>query len=235
MMRKGWLTKAGAYKVEHITWPYVAGLPDVDVSHPPLGLLHTTQGPTVEGALSVFRERYAPHFTVGVDAKLRPRIIQHVPLGKLAAALQNDPGGVETNREVRVQIEIVGYARKTIWLPAKPTLSRLAALLAELEGAAGIPLTRAIVGRDPARWRTAKGWLGHVDAPENEHWDPGKLNYPRLLQLAGEQLELGHPVNAKPKKAIAAPLDAVDRAVLIRRAKKTPPAPLCGGARVAAV
>jgi hypothetical protein len=68
-MRAGWLAHAGDHKVEHVTWPYVAALPTIDLRHPPLGLLHTTQGPTIEGALSVFRQHYAPHFTVGVDAR----------------------------------------------------------------------------------------------------------------------------------------------------------------------
>lgn len=222
-MQTGWLTHAGPYKVEHMPMPR-PGLP-VDLAHPPLGLIHTTQGPTIEGALSVFRQHYAPTFTVGVDAKRRGRLVQHVPLGEMAAALMNAAGGVETNRVVRVQIEVVGYALNTVWLPSEPTRSMLVALLAELEHAAGIPLRHPIVVRDPVKWRAASGWVGHVDAPENDHVDPGKLNYRRLFQLAGEELELGAQVRPKPRKH----LPVISKtAALKRRAKKTPPHPLCG-------
>jgi hypothetical protein len=107
-MKTGWLTRAGAFRVEHVPYPYL-GSP-VNTYAPAKGLLHTTQGSSIEGALSVFRVHYAPNFTVGADAKKKVRILQHAPLGVMGHALANKAGGVETNRVVRAQIEIVGFS-----------------------------------------------------------------------------------------------------------------------------
>ena len=62
-----WLTRAGSFDVEH-----VGGIPhfneSVTLGAPRAGVLHTTEGATIEGAMSVFRSHYAPHFVVGRDA-----------------------------------------------------------------------------------------------------------------------------------------------------------------------
>jgi hypothetical protein len=74
----------------------------------------------------------------------------------------------------------------------------------------------------------ATGWVGHIDAPENDHVDPGKLNYRRLFQLAGATDDIGAaPVKPKPRKKVTHPVDAVDRWLLNHRAAKHPPAGLC--------
>jgi hypothetical protein len=51
--------------------------------------------------MAVFRKSSAPHFLVGRDRVGKLRLAQLVPLGKLTCALENDPGGIETNRWVR--------------------------------------------------------------------------------------------------------------------------------------
>lgn len=210
----GWLTSACGHKVEHIPCPRPGQR--VTLTAPPKGVLHTTEGSTVEGALAVFRQHYAPHFTVGVDRKGRGRILQHVPLGEMAAALENHPGGVETNRVVRAQIEVVGFSKKTQWLPLQPTLGLLAKLLAELQ-AAGIQLRHPYVKRDPQRWTVSNGWVGHVDVPENVHWDPGQLNYQRLFRLA----RLADPdLRVRKRPRVSLP---VGRTAALRRAAKKGP------------
>ena len=228
-MKHGWLTKAGPYKVEHVACPRPSR--PVDLKHPPLGLLHTTQGPTIEGALSVFRTHYAPHFTVGGDSKKRGRILQHVPLGEMAAALMNAAGGVETNREVRVQIEIVGFCAAKAWLPKEPTLSMLIALLAELRDAADIPLNHPTVARNHEKWMHATGWVGHADAPENDHTDPGHLDYAALLARARTVADVGR---AKAKKKPRKTLPLSKTKAVQKAAKRAVPHPLCPAVKVSA-
>ena len=101
----GWLTKAGTYTVEKMPMPHLSTA--VDLAKPRVGVMHTTEG-GFDSALSVFRQHYAPHFMVGTDSKGHTRILQFVPLGTMASALQNHTGGVETNRWAHVQIELVG-------------------------------------------------------------------------------------------------------------------------------
>lgn len=186
-MRKGWLSHAGKFRVEHYPCPN-PGEP-VDFGAPAKGILHTTEG-SLPSALAVFRRHFAPTFTVAPG-----RILQHVPLGTMAAALENHSGGVQTNRDCRVQIEVVGFSQKTLWLPHSSTLAPLASLMRVLVQAAGIPLRHVPVGRNPRMWERTSGWLGHIDVPENSHWDPGHVDYHRLLRVA--QLSQ-HPVHRAP-------------------------------------
>lgn len=187
---KAWLTKAGRYKIEKIPCPHPTT--NVQLSKPPTGVVHTTEGGW-DSAMSVFRKHFAPHFLVGAG-----RIAQLVPLGKMAAALENDPGGVETNSLARVQIEVVAFSKETPWLPLPPVTQALAALLGTLESEAGIPLTRPFPDKMPpkpwatesfarrraGKWGKTAGWYGHVEVPENAHWDPGALRWSELLELA---------------------------------------------------
>lgn len=50
-------------------------------------------------------------------------------------------------------------------------------------------ITPASYGASPARmsmatWRSFKGWCGHQHVPENDHGDPGNLDFARIIQLA---------------------------------------------------
>ncbi|MFE0794800.1 hypothetical protein [Streptomyces mutabilis] len=89
-------------------------------------------------------------------------------------------------------------------------------------------ITPASYGANPARmsmsaWRSFKGWCGHQHVPENDHGDPGNLNFARVIAIAKGQ-------TAEPKEdpmagftkqdifdavwktdALAAPDDAADR------------------------
>ncbi len=54
-------------------------------------------------------------------------------------------------------------------------------------GANGVRLTGA-------QWNRYYGWLGHQHVPENDHGDPGNLNFARVLEHArGDAAEPGQP------------------------------------------
>lgn len=141
---------------------------------------HTTEGTSAAGAFAAFQKnRSDPHFTV--DAAT---IYQHIDTDKAARALRNAVGGVETNRNRAIQIEVVGVAAVP---KSRATLENVARLCRWLEGQHGIPRVwpsgppkPAANGRDPgghnrnaATWTTEGGHYGHSQVPENIHWDPG--------------------------------------------------------------
>lgn len=141
---------------------------------------HTTEGSTAEGAMQAFlQHRSDPHFTVDAD-----HIYQHVDTAEGARALRNEAGGVQTNRDSAVQIELVGFAH----LPKEPrALTQLARLCRWIETTHGVPsvwpagLPRPARNgrdpgghvRDPQKWDSQGGHYGHSQVPENTHWDPG--------------------------------------------------------------
>lgn len=140
---------------------------------------HTTEGSTAEGAMGAFQQnRSDPHFTV--DAH---NIYQHIDTAEGARALRNAAGGVQTNRDSAIQIELVGFAH----LPKDPrALANLARLCRWIETTHNVPkvwpcgLPRPARNgrdpgghvRDPAKWDGQGGHYGHCHVPENTHWDP---------------------------------------------------------------
>jgi hypothetical protein len=190
-MKNGFLeTTIGGRTIEHIPCPHPGG--PVDKSAPAAGVLHTIEGSLGSG-LSVFQQHFAPHFALDGH-----RIIQMIPLGMMGCACENRPGGVETNRLMRAQVEVAGASQTKSWLPDHDTTEALADLLATLERAAEIPLTRPFEDEMPplpwatvkfsrrssGKWGKTAGWFGHVEIPENEHWDPGALQWTKLLARA---------------------------------------------------
>ncbi len=141
---------------------------------------HTTEGSTYAGARSAYQAHKSdPHFTVAGD-----EIFQHIDTELAARALKNLRGGVETNRDSAVQIELVGFAGRP---KDAATLRSVARLCRWLEAEHGIPQRwpngrpRASTnGHDPGghnrnaiAWNTESGHYGHSQVPENDHWDPG--------------------------------------------------------------
>jgi N-acetylmuramoyl-L-alanine amidase len=140
---------------------------------------HTTEGATAAGAFDAYREnRSDPHFTVDATT-----IYQHLDTGMAARALRNRSGGVQTNRESAIQIEVVGFAHRP---KVKPTLKNVARLCRWIEKTHQIPKIwpngppkTANNGHDPgghnrnsANWDGKGGHYGHCHVPENTHWDP---------------------------------------------------------------
>jgi hypothetical protein len=201
---KTWLaqTSDGEFRIEKIEKIPNPGQP-ITMSKPPVGVMHTTEGGWAS-AMSVFKQHDAPTFLVGSR-----RIAQLVPLGTMAAALENASGGVETNRWARAQIEVVGYSKDKPYSFDAGTTDALASLLATLKLEVGIPLTRPYPDTMPAKpwasksfkrrhdghWGKTAGWYGHDEVPENSHWDPGALLWAPLLLLATQRL----PKPPKPK------------------------------------
>lgn len=157
----------------------ISGPSGPNVSGPFKIVHHTTEGSSAAGALAAFKKnRSDPHFTV--DGM---KILQHIDTNEGARALKNVAGGVQTNRDSAIQIELVGFAgsRKNT-----PALQNLARLLRWLEATHDIPPAWPNGppkphnrGRDPnnhnrnaANWDTKSGHYGHSQVPENVHWDP---------------------------------------------------------------
>ncbi len=190
-MKHGWLTKTvGGRTIEHIPCPNPGGV--VDETAPATGVIHTVEG-SLDSGLGVFRQHFAPHFVLDGE-----RIIQLVPLGTMAAALENRPGGVETNSITRAQIEVAGHSSEDPWECDESTGEALADLMATLADAAEIPLERPFEDKMPAKpwattnfvrrsagkWGHVAGWYGHVEVPENEHWDPGAFEWSKTIVRA---------------------------------------------------
>lgn len=141
---------------------------------------HTTEGATYASARAAFaKSRSDPHFTVDGET-----IYQHIDTARAARSLRNAPGGVETNRDSAVQVEIVGFAGRPKPAAALATVAKLCRWI-EAEHAVpqrwpnGFPRWSHSGGdpglhnRDAANWDTGGGHYGHSQVPENTHWDPG--------------------------------------------------------------
>lgn len=172
----------------------------------PKGLLHTTEGKTYAGAKSAYTANNSwPHATCTYERGVF-QIWQHVPLSKPSRALRNEAGGVQTNRDNVVQLEIVGTADRNkagTWgaqyvenFP-RPYLDGIARWMRFVNLNHGVPNRCAVVfkrypesyGANGVRlsgsvWDAYSGWLGHQHAPENTHGDPGLIDIAYLLAKA---------------------------------------------------
>lgn len=192
-----WLAYAGRFRVERVRVPQT-GLA-VDLRRPPAGVGHTTEC-SFECALRVFRRRNAPTFLVGRDRVGRVRIVQLVPLGEAAGSLVNLPGGVETNRWARAQIELVARSHASRWTADPEVMTAFASLLVALRDDAGIPLSRPFadgysrradaVRRASGEWGRVAGWFNHGEIPENDHWDMGAFRWTFALADARRESRL---------------------------------------------
>lgn len=109
-------------------------------------------------------------------------IVQMIPANRAGRALENRAGGVETNRAgfLVIQIEVVGRASVPFTSGPMNGLLKIMLWLASL----GVPA--AWVGttnRSMENWARS-GHFGHVDVPENNHTDPGRIDT-RKLMIAG--------------------------------------------------
>jgi len=173
-------------------------------------VLHTTEGRTLPdydgGAL-------APNLTAVPDfAAKKLRWFQHFDIDRSSRALVNLAGGVETNTLNVCQVELVGTCdpathkkwtaagQQHVYWPEAPdwALAGVADFLRWLHAEHGVPLS------GPAKWpaypgsygksngarMTAEQWLafkgvcGHLHVVENEHGDPGAIDFPKLIALA---------------------------------------------------
>jgi len=157
---------------------------DVDLDSPPKGCGHTTEGTSLPSYGP--GQTDAPTFTVGTD-----KVWQHRGLEKVCGTLQNLAGGVETNRLIRIQFELIGFSSRVPWLPAKQFQREALAAIKELaHDELGVHrehvwpdkqddaiLATSDYRRRGSKFPTVPGWYGHVEIPENDHWDWGSLRW----------------------------------------------------------
>lgn len=170
---------------------------------PPIGLLHGTQSQpgTFAGNyywFTVMHPEYAPNTLIDPSTRERIRLI---PAGAPSKALRNLLGGVETNNRPGGvhQVEIVGMS-EDFWSYSEQWYANCAQMLQEEADYAGFP---CVFHADPTRFTfeqwydpSLKGWYGHCNVPENDHWDPGTINFSkleRLMALDLTQIIYAHP------------------------------------------
>jgi len=191
---KPWLDQAGKYPVAHI-----GGIPhfndSVPLDAPRTGVLHTTEGGWA-ASLAIFKQHFAPHFMLGFNADAHNvQIAQLVQVGTIGAALR-----AHNNRAI-VQIEMVGFSKKTPWLPDDDTLDALTSLMATCAREYGIPLVDPWPDgdfgkaddnphRSSGKYGKIAGWYGHGDCPSPDtHWDPGNLRWSVILAKAAQMAD----------------------------------------------
>ena len=152
------------------------------LANPPNLILHTTE---TDGYVETLR--FPSQWQVGEG-----KIGQHIRLGLAGDAVN------EWDR-VAQQIEIVGRSLVHKWLPREPSLGPLVALVAWLHRSGRIKtgLERpadwpVFVDQLPAAvptyyrrraglWPSVPGVYGHIEIPDNSHWDPGGFDYPTFF------------------------------------------------------
>ncbi|MFJ4692853.1 peptidoglycan-binding protein [Streptomyces sp. NPDC088766] len=176
----------------------------------------------------------APNLTAVPDfGAKRLRWHQHFRIDSSARALANRYGGVETNTLNVAQAELVGtcdpatHAKWTkagiqhIYWPEAPdwALRDVAEFLAWLHSEHGVPLSGparwpaypssysngAGQRMTSAQWSSFKGVCGHMHVPENDHGDPGAIDFDELLALARAALNLPTPPKTTPPPATPVP------------------------------
>ena len=153
-----------------------------------IGVLHTTESPpgSGRGVDNFFQNRlqggqdYRPHVLFDPSDGFEKRYLYP---SDYARALNNESGGVETNRRPGgvFQVEIVGQSADCgeyddIWYAALQEYLVYWSILLDIDYA-------FYEGRrlSPEEWYAPRyGWFGHRHVPENNHSDPGTLDLSRL-------------------------------------------------------
>jgi hypothetical protein len=196
----GWVSRIGDFDVERKEIPRPQNRPYFNNSHTMIGVLHTTEGGTVDGAFNtLFAAHSAPHFIAG-----QGRIVQCRPITKQAAALRSS-NTYNPNTDAALQIEMVGRSKQTLWTPEPGSRETTVAIMRWAAGEPlDIPLQRPLdawlddctdtplpwATSNNARRRTADiwprspGWYMHMEVPVNDHWDCGALRIRDMLRDA---------------------------------------------------
>lgn len=140
-------------------------------------VLHTTEGSTAAGALESLKTAHSDsHFVVDAFD-----VYQLIDTDQASRSLRNKSGGVQTNKDSAIQIEMVGFAGKP---KSREMLTLVRRLCRWLEQQYDIPRTfpagplpqkpseAGVEARPPEVWDHKGGYYGHSQVPENNHWDP---------------------------------------------------------------
>lgn len=155
-----------------------------------IGVLHTTESEpgSIRGVDNYFNNLLSQGFDYRPHQMYDPLTNEwrtYIPPDQNAKALFNAPGGVETNNRVGgvYQLEIVGRAAD-VGAYSDSWYVNLRGALEALSASLGIAYEfNALASRLTfAEWESdsLRGWLGHCHVPENNHTDPGTLDYNRL-------------------------------------------------------
>ena len=118
-----------------------------------------------------------PHFTIDQDGT----VYQHYSLNQFSRALRNLWGGVQTNLDGAIQIELVGYPGKGSPKAQRKAMKQLSRWLFKkgvpgqwLNGAPTYAKYMQVRQQKltNSAWSNGSGHCGHIDVPENDHWDP---------------------------------------------------------------
>jgi len=185
-IRDGWLFGSLPDDTGH-EWPVVLH-PQASVRGPlrpatPNLILHTTETDRYLDTL-----KYPSQWQCGEG-----KIGQHIKLGLAGDAVNNWDAYAQ-------QIEMVGRSQLAKWLPKESTLGPTVALVAWLHATDRIETGTArptdkwpvVLDRGPQAvegyyrrhtglWPDKAGVYGHVDIPDNSHWDPGSFDYPTFF------------------------------------------------------
>lgn len=186
---------------------------------PAKGVLHTTEGKNYASARSAFvTNKSNPHFTVSFE-KGYFQCWQHCSIARASRALKNVSGGVQTNRDMAIQIEIVGSCNPPnsgwgdLYVPNFPAAYKdgLGKLMRWIEANAGVKrIADAEFKSYPgsygnngvrfsgAKWDGYNGWCGHQHVPENDHGDPGNIDISYLLNVGIVSTQNSGPVAYVP-------------------------------------
>jgi hypothetical protein len=163
-------------------------------------VLHTTE---TAGIPDYSNGATAPHLTYYARER---RWVQHTSFATAARALRNESGGVQTNRDSVLQVEIVAYSaesmvdkygggRVKVSELTEENLADLREFLYWAHEHFGVALRwpgkRAESYGEAngsgfrmslSQWEQYDGVCGHQHVPENDHWDPGALNWAALMK-----------------------------------------------------
>ena len=164
---------------------------------PPNLVLHTTETDSYVPVL-----RFPSNFQCGDGV-----IGQHIQLG-----MSGDAVLVHDNENIG--IEMVGRSKLDLWLPAEQTLGPTVALVAWLHATnriktgirrpsvwpnvldRGPEAVKGYYRRTEKLWPNTPGVYGHVDIPDNDHWDPGSFDYPTFFARVETVLAGGNHMSA---------------------------------------
>lgn len=164
-------------------------------THNPKGLVHTTEGSSIAGALAA----YAPYPPHGIyDWRTREKL-QHISLDLASYSAMDG-----SDDDYMVQIEFVGKAAETRNWPDEAWRNIAEDVFKPLEDLFGIPrveiwhgfkdggdgiypyisTAESPIRISPTQLRDFSGWLGHqhLPAPDN-HWDPGRFQIQKVFHF----------------------------------------------------
>lgn len=140
-----------------------------------------------------------PHLTYHADIH---EWRQHYPCNRSSRALRNESGGVQTNTEDALQVEVIAYSDERLAAQRghlavsdldSQALDDLADFAAFAHREWGVPMAAdpgwlySDFERPPMSfnaWRAFAGHVGHNRVPENTHWDPARLDINEILRRA---------------------------------------------------